>query len=152
LASTPTDLLPLFENGIAPPTQLLFVGHIRADLRLAVTLVGRDRPSVDREFEFAVEGLDKRTPALADLVKSAKVAWWAALLFCAECAGNKYHEVGNYLYKPPFDARILEYGLQKQSRNFQIVRNCERWGIEVLQWGLVLSVGVVLALAVLMLF
>lgn len=76
-ASTPTDLLPLFENGITRPAQLKVVGHIRADLRPTVTLVGRDRPSVDREFEFAVEGLDQRAPFLADLVKSAKAAWWA---------------------------------------------------------------------------
>ncbi len=113
LASTPTDLLPLFENGIAPPTQFHFVGHIRADLRLAVTLVGRDRPSVDREFEFAVEGLDKRTPVLADLVKSAKVAWWAARqTLCQQ--GTEPREVHRFLaafdraaIQIPVDASLL---------------------------------------------
>jgi len=75
LASSPTDVLALFEEGIEECVRLQFIGDVQSSLQAAVTVVGRDRPSADREFEFAVEGLEQR--GLGDLVRIAKAAWWA---------------------------------------------------------------------------
>ena len=60
LASNPTDVLVLFEEGIAECVRLQFVGDVRRSIQAAITVVGRDRPSADREFEFATEGLEQR--------------------------------------------------------------------------------------------
>lgn len=77
LASSPTDALALFEEGLAPSVHLQCIGELQSSLEVGITVVGRDRPSADREFEFAVEGLEQRGKALGDLVRMAKVAWWA---------------------------------------------------------------------------
>jgi len=77
LTSGPTDVLALFEEGLIPSVHLQFVGDMQRSLEIGITIVGRDRPSADREFEFAIEGLEQRGRAIADLVRMAKAAWWA---------------------------------------------------------------------------
>jgi hypothetical protein len=77
VASSPSDVLPFAEEAVARHAQFRLGGRLDACLRLAVIPVGRDRPSAEREFEFSVEGLEDRTPAMRDLVQLAKAAWWA---------------------------------------------------------------------------
>jgi hypothetical protein len=74
------------------------------------------------------------------------------LVFLAEYAGNEYRELDEYLFTSSFDSSNRKYALGELSKKREMVRKCEDWGVQVLQWGLPLSVGVLVALAILMLF
>lgn len=78
LAASPSDVLPLVEEIPADHVQLSFVGNLPSSLSMSVASVGRDRPSAERELEFAIQGLDAEVPRLADAVQLARAAWWAA--------------------------------------------------------------------------
>lgn len=77
LASSPTDVLTLFREGLPEWVRLQFLGDVQRSFRATISVVGHDRPSADREFEFATEGLEQNGPKFADLVRMAKAAWWA---------------------------------------------------------------------------
>jgi hypothetical protein len=77
LAASPADVLPFLEECNPDHSRVRFLGDPPVSPRVSVTLVGRDRPSAEREFEFAVQGLDEKGSQVSDLVKLAKRAWWA---------------------------------------------------------------------------
>lgn len=74
------------------------------------------------------------------------------LVFLAEYEATEYRRLNNFLYIPPFDWPHREHVCQELRKKYKTVVNCEEWGRSVLPWGLTMSVGVVVAFAVLMLF
>ena len=78
VASSPSDLLPFADDLTLNGTHLSFTGLLPKLNRVSVTSVGRDRPSVEREFEFAIQGLEDEVPQLGIAVQLAKYAWWTA--------------------------------------------------------------------------
>ena len=78
VASSPSDLLPFADELTPNGTHLSFTGPLPHLNSVSVTSVGRDRPSVEREFEFAIQGLEEEVPQLGIAVQLAKYAWWTA--------------------------------------------------------------------------
>jgi hypothetical protein len=74
VGTSPTDLLPF--RDLDEQMLLTFSGKLPTNPKTYVTLVGKDRPSAEREFEFAVEGLDERQQVVADLMHLARYSWW----------------------------------------------------------------------------
>jgi hypothetical protein len=72
------------------------------------------------------------------------------LVFRAEYAANEYRKLDDHLFE--LAPSNQQYARQELAKYYDMVVKCEDWGVPVLKWGLTLSVGVVVALAVLMLF
>lgn len=76
-ATSPSDVLPFLEQLTPAGARFRLVGQVPVVTAVSVITVGRDRPSADREFEFATEGLEQRGHAVGELVRMATAAWWA---------------------------------------------------------------------------
>jgi len=70
----------------------------------------------------------------------------------AEYAGYKYRYLYGILTGGYCDSTLREHIVPELEKYFTMVKNCEDWGVEALQWGLTLTVGVVVALAILIPF
>jgi hypothetical protein len=77
VAATPTDVLPFIENLSSESSRVRFLGEMPTSVSASVAIVGRDRLSAEREFQFSIEGLEDQSSRMRDLVRLAKVAWWA---------------------------------------------------------------------------
>ncbi len=76
-AAGPSDVMPFLEQLTPARARFHFMGQLPNVKTVSLTAVGRDRPSADREFEFATAGLEQRGHAIAELVRMATAAWWA---------------------------------------------------------------------------
>jgi len=77
VVSSPSDAFQFASHAIERGAKLQFEGKLPSEVRLSVSSVGADRPSVEREFEFCVADLDDRAPGLRNVLRLAKSAWWA---------------------------------------------------------------------------
>jgi hypothetical protein len=77
VASTPNDLIALGLEDLVSDAPIFTFGTLPHVSRVTVTTVSRDRPLLDREFEFAVAELSAISPAVRNLVELARSAWWA---------------------------------------------------------------------------
>ena len=67
IASSPADLI--YVHALDPPSKKpVMVCAIRAAPRMGVKAVNRDRPIVERQFCFAIEGLAEKSEILSRLV------------------------------------------------------------------------------------
>lgn len=76
LAASPTDVILTSILDIVPDAPTFPIGTSPEIERVAVTAVGKDRPQVERSFEFAIGGLSGSSTAIDRLVDLAKSAWW----------------------------------------------------------------------------
>jgi hypothetical protein len=76
----------------------------------------------------------------------------ALFVFLAQWAAYEYRYLRGIREDLQFDSPNQRYVVQKLGKTLTMVENCERWAEEVVPLGLMLSVGVVLALAVLIPF
>ncbi|MFN7998447.1 MAG: hypothetical protein U0Q18_32800 [Bryobacteraceae bacterium] len=76
VASSPADLV--VTSALEPPSRkpIILCGAQHAS-SVSVTSVNQDRALVERQFHFAIEGLEEKSDLLARLVSQAKRAWWA---------------------------------------------------------------------------
>jgi hypothetical protein len=64
----------------------------------------------------------------------------------AEYAGHKYRHLHGILMGGYCDSTLREHIVPELEKYLTMVKNCEDWGVEALQLGLTLTVGVVIAL------
>ena len=113
--------------------------------------------AVDREGPIRAWWLGWRRPCNADypaglcLTIIILVAG-ALFVFLAQWAAYKYRYLRGIRDDLRFDSPNQRYVVQELGKTLTMVENCERWAEEVVPLGLMLSVGVVLALAVLIPF
>lgn len=76
VASSPADLV--VTRALDPPSRkpIILSASQHAD-SISVKSVSRDRSLAERQFHFAIEGLEEKSELLARLVTQAKRAWWA---------------------------------------------------------------------------
>lgn len=77
VASSPSDLTSLLDEETTNQIKVRFMGEYPPLAKVNVFRVGQDRPSGEREFDFAVQGLREKAPVLRELVDLARSAWWA---------------------------------------------------------------------------
>lgn len=78
VTSSPSDLVHLGwdELRLAPLDCVMSVAPQLRDIR--VTIVGKDRPQAERQFEFAIGELAGYSDVIDHLIGLAKSAWWAS--------------------------------------------------------------------------
>lgn len=77
VAASPTDLFTLDTPEVVTRAAVTAVGDPPTLSSVALTEVGRDRPTAEREFQFSVEGLRDQSRSLNRLLDLAIAAWWA---------------------------------------------------------------------------
>jgi hypothetical protein len=75
-ASSPADLVSV--GALEPPSRSpVLVTGISSAPKIDVKEVNRDRAQAERQFCFAVDGLEEKSDLLSRLVSQAKRTWWA---------------------------------------------------------------------------
>ena len=76
IASSPADLIAT--KALEPPSRKpVILSGPQHSSSVEVRAVNQDRALAERQFHFAIEGLDDKSHLLARLVAQAKRAWWA---------------------------------------------------------------------------
>jgi hypothetical protein len=76
LASSPAELVAL-NLGDATAARTIILQSDRDSPTVKIAVVGRDRALADRQFSFALDGLDSRGPLMKQLTVQATRTWWA---------------------------------------------------------------------------
>lgn len=76
VASSPADLV--VTKALEPPSRkpIILAGR-QQSASVVVQSVSKDRALAERQFHFAIEGLEEKSDLLARVVTQAKRAWWA---------------------------------------------------------------------------
>ncbi len=78
IASSPSDLSAIMWSELGLDSADYFVGTAPSLSKVEVTIIGKDRPQIERNFDFAVAELRGYTPLVDNLARLATAAWWAA--------------------------------------------------------------------------
>lgn len=77
IASSPSDLSAIKWDELAIDSTNYFLGTTPNPSKIEVTIVGKDRPQLERDFNFAVAELRGYSPLVDNLARLATNAWWA---------------------------------------------------------------------------
>ncbi len=134
-----TDHFPLMNHGQCK----LFANMSCVALTLMVSIALFARSAHLKPFAFAIL-MTSLCPTIITLVVGV------TCVFLAENAAHEYRN--GRLYEPPFDSPNRDYARQDLLRNLEMAWTCEDRGLEILRFGLIFSLGVIVELAVLLLF
>jgi len=76
VASSPAELIAV-NLGDVMASRTMILQSDRDSPTVKIAVVGRDRALVDRQFSFALDGLDDRGPLMKQLTVQATRTWWA---------------------------------------------------------------------------
>jgi hypothetical protein len=76
LASSPAELIAV-NLGDVTASRTMILQSDRDSPTVKIAVVGRDRALVDRQFSFALDGLDDRGPLMKQLTVQATRTWWS---------------------------------------------------------------------------
>ncbi len=77
ITSSPGDLSAILWNELGLDSTDYFIGTAPSLSDVDVTIIGKDRPQVERDFAFAAVELQGYSPLVDNLLRMATAAWWA---------------------------------------------------------------------------
>jgi hypothetical protein len=124
LTASPNDLIALDWEALGLEALNFHSGAAPTVHEIRVTIVGRDRPQAEREFEFAVEELLGHSAEIDRLADLAKAAWWSgrqavALGDDSDPTLRRFAQALEHLEsQDPLDARLFSAARELLSRTF----------------------------------